>query len=77
MTVESEPVHSGERRRQAINAIMEFVNQHRESYASLAVCRRAVYGGLDAITGSVINQLGEHLEQAPNDEIEAYYYIVQ
>jgi len=59
-----------------INSILRFVNEHPESYASLAVCRRALDGGLSEITDPVIRDLRDYLENAPDSEIETYYYIV-
>lgn len=55
---------------------MEFVRAHRNSYASLAVCRRALDQGLSEVTDPVIAQLEQYLAEAPDDEIEAYYTIV-
>lgn len=63
-------------RSQAIQRIVDFVNDHRGSYASLAVCRRAIDSGLDEITDPIIAQLEEHLKVAPPEEIDAYYSIV-
>jgi len=66
-----------ERSRSAeIEAIVDFVSRHRNSYASLAVCRRALDSGLEAVDDQVIEQLKAHLAQAPEDELDAYYSIV-
>jgi hypothetical protein len=59
-----------------IRSILDFITQNRNSYASLAVCRRAVDPGLSLVTEEVINNLKEHLQQAPDREIEAYFSIV-
>lgn len=66
-----------ERGREAdVEAIMEFVSAHPHSYASLAVCRRALDSGLEAIDGDTLRSLREHLEAAPDGEVEAYYSII-
>jgi len=59
-----------------IEAIVDFVSRHRNSYASLAVCRRALDSGLEAVDDGVIEQLRAHLAQAPGEELDAYYSIV-
>ncbi|NMB46365.1 MAG: hypothetical protein GX998_08150 [Firmicutes bacterium] len=56
--------------------ILDFINSHPESYASLAVCRRALDPGLGQVSRSTIYELAGHLEQAPMEEIAAYYSIV-
>jgi len=63
-------------RRHEIESILSFVSDHPNSYASLAVCRRAIDSGIERIDGTIINALREHLEEAPDDEIDAYYSIV-
>lgn len=65
----------GERQAE-IERILSFVADHRESYASLAVCRRALDPGLPAVTPQVVTELRRRLEGAPDDEIEAYYSII-
>lgn len=65
------------RRGEGIGEIMRFIQDHPESYASLAVCRRALDGGLDRVTGATLSQLQQYLEDdASDDEIEAYYTII-
>lgn len=64
------------RRSQEIEKIMEFVDRNRNSYASLAVCRRALDPGLERVTLGTIGALREHLDTAPDEEISAYYSIV-
>ncbi|WP_068135911.1 hypothetical protein [Limnochorda pilosa] len=59
-----------------IEQILDFVRNHPESYASLAVCRRALDRGLDAVTPETLKRLAGHLEQAPTEEVEAYLDIV-
>lgn len=59
-----------------IQSILQFVRQNPNSYASLAVCRRAIDQGLGEVTEPVIHQLQQRLDQAPADEIDAYYSIV-
>lgn len=59
-----------------VRAILGFITHHPNSYASLAVCRRALDSGLERVDGSVINALEGHLQQAPDEEIQAYYSII-
>ncbi len=59
-----------------VEMILDFINSHPESYASLAVCRRAIDPGLSQIDRSIIYELAEYLEQAPSEEVAAYYSIV-
>ncbi|NLJ25199.1 MAG: hypothetical protein GX354_07220 [Firmicutes bacterium] len=63
-------------RGQQVDRILDFVNSHPESYASLAVCRRALDPGLAQVNRSTIYDLAEYLEQASSEEIAAYYSIV-
>lgn len=63
-------------RNREIRSIVQFVNDNRESYASLVVCRRAIDSGLGEITDPIIHKLQEHLAVAPPEEIDAYYSIV-
>lgn len=63
-------------RNQEIDRIMEFVERNRNSYASLAVCRRALDPGLESVTANTVQELRSHLVDAPDDEIAAYYSIV-
>lgn len=63
-------------RKDDIERIVQFVRENRNSYASLAVCRRAIDSGLGQVTEPVIGELQSHLEQASDDEIDAYYSIV-
>lgn len=66
-----------ERGREAdIEAILDFVSAHPHSYASLAVCRRALDSGISEIDGEILRELRAHLESAPDDEVEAYYSII-
>lgn len=74
MELSREPVDR--RREREIDAIVSFVSEHPNSYASLAVCRRALDSGIERVDGSVVNALKEHLESAADDEIDAYYSIV-
>ena len=70
------PVTGCMKRGQQVELILDFINSHPESYASLAVCRRAIDPGLAEIDRSTIYELAEYLEQAPSEEIAAYYSIV-
>ncbi|MFO7265909.1 MAG: hypothetical protein FWJ73_05330 [Limnochordales bacterium] len=63
-------------RGEGIDQILRFIQEHPESYASLAVCRRALDAGLERVTGDVLLRLEEYLREAPDDEIAAYYSIV-
>lgn len=63
-------------RRKEIQQILQFVAEHPESYASLAVCRRALDVGLERVTGQTLSMLAQYLEDAPDDEIDAFYSIV-
>lgn len=63
-------------RGQGISEILRFIEEHPESYASLAVCRRALDGGLDRVTADTVAELEKYLQNAPDDEIEAYYTII-
>lgn len=63
-------------RGEEIYEILRFIEEHPESYASLAVCRRALDKGLERVTGDVLVQLEAYLRGAPDDEIEAYYTII-
>ncbi|NLJ85538.1 MAG: hypothetical protein GX322_03790 [Firmicutes bacterium] len=64
-----------ERLRQ-VELILEFIRSHPESYASLAVCRRALDPGLAYISRDTIFELEEYLDEASGEEIAAYYSIV-
>ncbi|MGE5483310.1 MAG: hypothetical protein ACM3VX_10525 [Bacteroidota bacterium] len=65
-----------EERERRIKSIMDFVSDHRESLASLVICRRALGEAVPRVNGSLIQQLGEHLQQANDEEIASYYDIV-
>lgn len=64
------------RRDREIEAIVSFVSEHPNSYASLAVCRRAIDSGIERVDGTIVSALKERLESAADDEIDAYYSIV-
>lgn len=64
------------RRSHEIETICSFVKEHPHSYASLAVCRRAIDSELEQVSSSIVDELREHLTQASDDEISAYYSIV-
>lgn len=59
-----------------VDAIIGFVTNHPHSYASLAVCRRALDSGIDRIDGTVISDLEGYLVAAPDDEVQAFYSII-
>ncbi|MBO8141354.1 MAG: hypothetical protein H0Z37_04130 [Firmicutes bacterium] len=63
-------------REEGIAQILRFIQEHPESYASLAVCRRALDGGLERVTGATVTQLEKYLRGAPDDEVEAYCSII-
>ncbi|MGI6559649.1 MAG: hypothetical protein ACOX20_12210 [Limnochordia bacterium] len=64
-------------RERRIEEIMQFIDENRESYASLAVCRRALERGLAAVDNEAIQRLEQRLQTIPEDELEAYYYIIK
>ncbi|HHV54335.1 MAG TPA: hypothetical protein GXX55_02640 [Firmicutes bacterium] len=66
----------GDERSRRIRAILDFVSDHRESLASLVICRRALGQGVDRVNNQLVNELGEHLRQAGDEEIASYYDIV-
>lgn len=69
--------HGGRRdRSEAIDRILTFVRDHPHSYASLAICRRALDSGIEEVDERVVAALQSHLAGAPESEIEAYYSIV-
>jgi hypothetical protein len=59
-----------------IERILDFVSTNRNSYASLAVCRRALDPGLEQVTRETVDELRNYLLQAPDAEIDAYYSVV-
>lgn len=63
-------------RNETVRRIVAFVSQHPNSYASLAVCRRALDSGIEVVDPGVVAALSNRLQDAPADEIEAYYSIV-
>lgn len=63
-------------REDRIRAILDFVARHRESTASLAICRRALGQGSERVDGSTLSALGHYLRQAASEEIASYYDIV-
>jgi len=64
-------------RNSVVETIIDFVTEHPESYASLAVCRRALDKGLAVITAGTIADLRRHLfEIADEKELAAYRSIV-
>lgn len=65
-----------ERTAYCVQRILDFVGNHPESYASLAVCRRALDRGLEAVTSDTVHRLADYLAKASQDEVEAYYDIV-
>lgn len=68
---------SGRRdRAEAIDRIVSFVRDHPHSYASLAICRRALDSGIETVDKQVVAALQSHLADAPESEIDAYYSIV-
>ncbi|NLG69641.1 MAG: hypothetical protein GX496_08805 [Firmicutes bacterium] len=65
-------------RHAVIQRVMTYVREHPQSFASLAVCRRAL--GSEPDEGQVDDEtrarLEARLETIPDEELEAYYYIV-
>ncbi len=60
-----------------VATILDFIGNHPESYASLAVCRRAIDPGLAYISRDTLFELEDYLDEAPGEEIAAYYSIVR
>lgn len=63
-------------RQQAIGRILAYVREHPESTASLAVYRRALGEELGRIDDGARQVLESRLQQVPDEELEAFYYIV-
>lgn len=59
-----------------VKQIIDFVRSHPESYASLAVCRRALDRGLERVTPEIVERLANYLQTAPENEVMAYHSIV-
>ncbi|MBE3578205.1 MAG: hypothetical protein IMX00_11015 [Limnochordales bacterium] len=70
-----QPDASAERERR-IKAIVDFVSDHRESLASLVICRRALGEAVPRVNGQLIQQLGEYLQHANDEELASYYDFV-
>jgi len=62
--------------KERVERILDFVRRHPESYASLAVCRRALDGEVARVTPEIVDELARSLEEAPEDEVMAYFSIV-
>lgn len=64
-------------RKAVIEQVMTYVREHPQSFASLAVCRRALgsepEGEVDQQTRA---RLEARLQSVSDDELEAYYYII-
>ena len=63
-------------RQKVIERVLRYLAEHPESTASLAVCRRALGFEPERVDPATRAQLQDRLEQLPDDELEAYYYIV-
>ncbi|NMB26117.1 MAG: hypothetical protein GX986_11360 [Firmicutes bacterium] len=59
-----------------VATILDFIGNHPESYASLAVCRRALDPGLAHVNRDILFELEDYLEEASGEEIAAFYSIV-
>lgn len=61
---------------QMIEQIVNFVKEHQESQASIAVCRRILGHCPEEMDGHTLAKLQQGLEGAEQDKIESCYYIV-
>lgn len=70
--------HRGADRQEVIRQVLRYVTEHPESFASLAVCRRALGSEPDGgqVDEATRARLEARLETVPDDELEAYYYII-
>jgi len=59
-----------------INRIVDFVRQHRESQATVAVCQRILGRYPEDFDQRTLSELRENLKEAGWDEIESCYYLV-
>ena len=60
-----------------IEEIVNFVKEHRESTASIAVCRRILGSYYPQMDGSTLSSLQEGLKSVDPEEVEALYYIIK
>ena len=60
----------------AIERVLSYVREHPESTASLAVFRRALGVERERVDEEARGQLEIRLQQVPDEELEAFYYIV-
>ena len=66
----------GRGREEVIQQIVSYLQAHPESTASLAVCRRALGFEPPRVDASLREELAARLQQMPDPELEACYYIV-
>jgi hypothetical protein len=59
-----------------IDQILNFVAEHGESQASVAVCRRILGYYPGELDQNILIDLKQGLERAGDEEVEACYYIV-
>lgn len=64
------------RRDEVIRQIVDYLRAHPESTASLAVCRRALGFQPEAVEPRIRDRLVARLQEMPDQELEACYYIV-
>ena len=64
-------------REQRIEAIMEFIDENRESLCIPGRLSACFGTGLAAVDDQTIQRLEQKLQTIPEDELEAYYYIIR
>jgi len=60
-----------------IEEIVNFVKEHQESTATIAVCRRILGSHSPQLDGSTLSNLQEGLKSVDPEEVEALYYIIK
>lgn len=59
-----------------ISQIVDFVRQHRESQATVAVCQRILGRYPQEFDQETLSELRGNLKEAGWDEVESCYYLV-
>lgn len=59
-----------------IGKIVDFVREHRESQATVAVCRRVLGYYPEQFDRRTLSELRESLGRAGQDEVESCYYLI-
>lgn len=64
-------------RQAVIQQVLAYVREHPQSFASLAVCRRALGSEPEReVDDETRSRLEARLQHVPDEELEAYYYII-